>query len=52
MDFETIKFISLLNELAEKTKMGISHFPKQHQKISTAFYMMKPKHTVTAIQSF
>lgn len=49
MDFETIKFISLLNQLQKKVKMAIFHFQKQQPKTKTAFYTMMKAHIVTVI---
>ena len=40
LNFETIEFIGLLNELAEKTKMAFSRFQKQRLNKKMEFYMM------------
>lgn len=49
MDFETIKFISLLNQLAEKSKNGYIPFSKATAKNKNAFYTMMKAHIVTVI---
>lgn len=49
MDFETIKFISLLNQLAEKSKNGYIPFSKATAKNKNCILSMMKAHIVTII---